>query len=146
MGNWKRVLITGSIPAEEHGVIGRWVNDNRYGDGEFHPLCNTEGVCGLGDWPAESGNLSEVRAVGNLAERDYTAEEVANALEEIAGRVPKTELKIHVGADYEADECEATITLRGGKVTVGEPEITTIPEIDDDKLRRNLMLSLLSGI
>jgi hypothetical protein len=67
MGNWMTVNIIGTCaPAEVRALRDACFAGDDWGN--FHPLCwfKQPSVCGLGQWPAESMNIS-----GNLAERGY---------------------------------------------------------------------------
>lgn len=121
MGNWRVVEIVGAIASEDIGVAREFVNTGEDWD-RFHPLCYYGPlVCGLGDWVYEN-----VRAVGNLAERDYLVEDVASTLRELATLAPSTRLKAHCGGEYESFTCVATITVSDGEVTVGPPEVEIV--------------------
>lgn len=139
MGNWTTVHIEGSIPSAEIRAAKAFVD---IGDDyeNFHCLCKTRGLCGLGNWPAE-----KINRVGNLSERDYDKDDVANALREFAKAAPNASLKIHVGGDNESDDCVATVILHAGIVEVLPPEKAKIPDIPEEQMTYNLMDALRGG-
>lgn len=131
MGIWNRAMIVGTCGEKDVGALSRALVYDRRTMAGFHCLCNG-GICGLPNWAAEN-----INAVGNLAERGYDANSVAETLEDLAKAAPSLSVKVHVGKDGEADECEATVTLSDGKAAVGPPEIATLDKISDAQMRRN---------
>jgi hypothetical protein len=134
MGNWRTVTITGTIGAEDAAAAQEFVelgDDPKTWD-RFHCLCwPGPTLCGLGRWiPAGGGNIA---AVGNLAERDYDVDDVAETLRRMLTVAPSLDVKVHCGGDWEADACTATVTARAGQVTVGPAEIPTVGEGMDEQ-------------
>jgi hypothetical protein len=105
---------------------------------DFHCLRNG-GVCGLPNWARE-----KIDVVGNLAERDFDVDDIRDTLLDLADAAPSLEVKVHVGGDYEAAECVATVTLEAGGSTIGPPEIEEVPAISEEQMRGGL-LAQLSG-
>jgi hypothetical protein len=142
MGNWMTVHIIGTCAPSEVGLLAdeiaydREDRDNRH---PFHCLCNTGGICGLGNWAD-----TNIDRIGNLAERGYTVESVAQQLEKIAIRVPSLRLKVYCGGDYESTKCTATITLENGKAVVGMSEVDDVGGIPVEQMNDNLMKALYS--
>lgn len=143
MGNWRTVYITGTCPEDE---VQR-LTDALYGGSgyeNFGPLCwmDNPGLCGLGKWPA-----AKIMRVGNLAERDYSVDQVAEHLTKAVELSNATglDIKIHCGDDNEKDNCIATIVCKDGKVETFKPEIETIPDIPDKQIRSNLYDVILGG-
>ena len=136
MGNWTTVHIEGTVPTDELRAAKAFVD---VGDdfSNFHCLCRTRGICGLGNWPAE-----KINRVGNLAERDYDAESVASTLRDLAKVAPNASLKVHVGGDYESDDCVATVKLEAGQVEILPPEKEKIPDIPQEQISFNLLSAL----
>ncbi len=136
MGNWTTVNIVGTCPANEVSKLSEYVN--RYNSSDdwdnFHCLSATNGLCGLGDWPA-----TEIDAAGNLAERDYSTGSVAEQLEIIGNLCPNADIKVHVGGDYETLDVINTVHLKAGIVEIKEPEIPTLKELDQETIKRRLM-------
>lgn len=126
MGNWRTVNVVGSVdPAEVPALRARLTYDMHGDDwGGFGPLSfdpATPGLCALGDWVAP-----QVSACGNLAERDYSVADVAEVLVELVTLAPSLRLKVHCGGARESTTCVATITVGGGAVTVGPPEVAEV--------------------
>lgn len=123
MGNWRTVTIVGTCPPDELAAIEANVviRDIMAADQEWLPLCYSNSLCGLGRWPAATFNVT-----GNLFERDFTVEDVADHLRKLAALAPSLRCKIHCGDDWESDTCIATVTLAEDGVTVGEPEVPTL--------------------
>jgi len=126
MGNWRTVNVVGSVaPAEVPALRARLTYDMHGDDwGGFGPLSfdpATPGLCALGDWVRPV-----VSACGNLAERDYSVADVAEVLAELAQLAPSLRLKVHCGDDFESTACVATITVGGGGVAVGPPEVAEV--------------------
>lgn len=133
MGNWMTVNLRGSLAAEdvEAASLHLRVKDDY---SNFRPLSiGLSGLCGLGDWVRQN-----INADGNLAERDYSVESVADNLREIVAVAPSLELKVHCGGDYESTNCVATITVSRGEVTVGDPEVEVVNGIGDDVFKGRL--------
>lgn len=139
MGNWRTVTIIGSCPTNEVDALRSSVDPHRGGEYQnFDCLSTGLGLRGLGNWPAE-----KIDASGNLAERDYTVENIQNSLERIHKEAPGVRLKIHCGGDYEDPIVVATVTLDNEGVTVGKPEITYIRGTSMDEMQGRLISSLL---
>ena len=77
------------------------------------------------NWPAAAFN-----AVGNLSERDYDVDDVAESLALMAKAAPSLTCKVHCGGDWESKVCVATVALASGVVTIGDPEIITLDDAD----------------
>ena len=145
MGNWRTVNITGTMSAEHAATL---IDLLDYGpDYDRRVLHGAEclafsrgrpGLCSLGTWPAE-----QVNRAGNLAERDYSVEDVATALRALVHHAPSMLLKVHCGGDWESDECVATISVGEGLVVVGKPEVTTIEGPSSEQVRANLFTNLM---
>lgn len=127
MGNWRTVTIIGSVPADEvaplrEAVLFDYMADDV--DWDMHgPLCFTKrgSLFGLHEWVARG-----VSASGNLVERDYSVEDVAEHLRKLVAVAPGMSLKVHCGDDWEEERCIATITVDAGQVSIGEPEIDAV--------------------
>jgi hypothetical protein len=125
VGNWRTVNIVGTIAPPDLAAARGFVNTGE-DYSRFHPLCNHGfSICGLGDWVRE-----DVLACGNLSERDYSIEDVAGTLRQMASVVPSLRLKVHCGGDYESTVCVATVTVAEGVVTVGAPEVAQLGGMD----------------
>jgi hypothetical protein len=146
VGNWRTVNIMGTMSAE-HAALLREALD--YGDyaltGKMPPGADClafssvhPGLCGLGAWPAENMNRC-----GNLHERDYSVQDVAEALKVLVLFAPSMLLKVHCGGEYESQTCVATISVGEGLVVVGKPERETVDVPSDDQLLANLARNLL---
>lgn len=135
MGNWMTVTIEGSIDPADAGAARafvditdgtrRFVNHMDVDWDRFHCLCFCgPSLQGLGLWIPEAGG--EFRAVGNLAERDYGPESVAETLRGLVAVAPSLRLKVHCGGDYESTDCVATVTVADGTVSLGSPEVAEV--------------------
>lgn len=150
MGNWTTVNITGTCNKKDLPALKKAVNSyndskllHKYGLGDwelFNCLSNTGGLCGLGDWTGET-----IYAIGNLAERDFTTNDIAEQLEKLVEIAPSLNLKIHVGGDYESLDCISTIECKDGQVNILEPEISTILEIPQEQIQ-NKFISIMTGM
>ena len=136
MGNWTTVNITGTCSKEDLPALKYAINTGNDWD-KFHCLCNTGGLCGLNDWAGESIDVQ-----GNLAERDYDNEDIAEQLRKLIEVAPSLDLEVHVGGDYESTECVATINCRNRNVTIDDPEVKVLSDISEDQIRENLMRAI----
>ena len=107
-----------------------------FGPLSFNP--ERPGLCGLGDWPAE-----RVDRCGNLAERDYSVEDVAEELRRLVHIAPSMLLKVHCGGEYESEECVATISVGEGVVAVGGPEQPNVAGPPEGQMMGNLFQNLI---
>ena len=140
MGNWCTVSLRGTLAAEHVDAVREFVTAKDDWS-NFHCLTGSlAGLCGLGMWPAE-----EIHADGNLAERNYNADDVAEVLREIVKIAPSLDLKVHVGGEYESEECVATVTAKDGDVTVGPPEVAQVSGVDPMVMKGRLWNTLLGG-
>lgn len=136
MGNWRRVQIVGTC---DRGDVLALRDALNYGNDfdKFHCLCNG-GMCGLPNWAGEN-----INAVGNLAERGYTPQDVADQLLKLITVAPSLNVKVHCGADYEGEKCINTVVAsRTPMAAVLEPEIAVIPEAPVSQLHDNMMAQL----
>ena len=136
MGNWRRVNIVGSCDPEDIPALAKALDPGREYE-NLHCLSNG-GIVGLPMWAAR-----KINATGNLAERNYTVQDVADQLEELAVIASSLAVKVHCGADFEKSECIATITLSEGKATIGDAEIQEIPETPKEQRGTNLLTQLV---
>jgi len=142
MGNWRTVRIVGSMSRRDvvrlwdlldHDAPGSWGKPWAcLSFSRLHP-----GLCSLGRWPAE-----QMDRTGNLAERDYSVQEVAEALQALVEIAGSMLLKVHCGGEYESDQCVATISAGEGVVVTGKPEIENIGEIPVAQLHGHLIKNL----
>jgi len=146
MGNWRTVNVTGTIaeaeikPLRERlGYSHRrgWLSEQQFGPLSFN--IDQPSLCGLNDWVRPA-----VSAIGNLAERDYTPEDVRSELEELLLIAPSMMLVVNCGADYESDECVATIRTGEGLAVLLPPEVERIQGISDEQATVNLLRALAS--
>ena len=138
MGNWTTVSISGTCNAKDVQALKAAINIGNDWDA-FHCLCNTGGLCGLGDWGA-----TEINVIGNLAERDYDTQDVVEQLKELVKIAPSLNLKIHIGGDNESLDCVATVNCLDGDVIINEAEIKTLPSIPEGQIKSNLMSALIT--
>jgi len=145
MGNWRTVNITGTM-TEDHARALRDLLDR--GDAFDWPGWSEPYSClsfsterpslfGLGAWPAPQMNRC-----GNLAERDYTVKDVADALGVLVHIAPSMLLKVHCGGDWEAEECVNTISVGEGLVITGKPEVATVTGPSEEQMLGNLVANL----
>jgi hypothetical protein len=136
MGNWRRVRIVGTCHRKDvDGVRTALTLRSDYSN--FHCLVCTGSICGLPNWGREN-----IDVVGNLAERDYDADSVAEALQEIVDHHPTLDVRIHVGDENEGSRCVATVYVDDIGVQVGVPEIQSIPEVSDSQMAGSLASQL----
>lgn len=147
MGNWRTCRITGTMTAADAARLrelldwGDYVSDRH--DVPHKAEClsfssATPGLRGLGAWPAE-----RMDRCGNLHERDYSVQDVAEALRVLVRLTPSMLLKVHCGGEWESDECVATISVGEGLVAVGKPEVAKIAGPPESQMLDNLMIDLL---
>lgn len=125
MGNWRTVNIVGTMSPQDAQALRAHLGYPGY----WKDVDN--------DWPAESMDRA-----GNLAERDYDAQDVADTLRELLAVAPSMDLKVHCGGEYESLECTATVTVHEGVVTVGPPEVPELKPMSDEQGRLNMLRAL----
>lgn len=140
MGNWTTVNIIGTCPADELPKLHQFVNAYKDNDNwdMFHCLCNTGGLAGLGDWTGTT-----INAKGNLAERDYSYDSVAEELQKIGQMCPTADIKVHVGGDHETLTCIKTVHLQNGTVEIKEPEIHQLEDMSHEQFRANFFKAIM---
>lgn len=140
MGNWRRARIVGECPADQVDALANAIRFDLYNDKpdqHFGPLTSTGGIAGLPCWAAV-----HIEAVGNLAERGYDADSVAEELEHLRTIAPGLKVLVHVGGDNESEECVATVDAFADTITVGEPQVKTIEAPTASQMENNLLASL----
>lgn len=137
MGNWRTVHVTGQCATAHVPALRRFLGAD-YADDNWGCLHNG-GICGLQNWADES-----IDAVGNLAERDFTVEDVAEEVRKIIRDVaPSLRVRIDCGGDWETLSCVATVlTDEDGTVRVSDPMVAAIPEISKTQIQRGLLDAL----
>ena len=136
MGDWRRVKIEGTCHTRDLLKLRNMLDPGRNYE-NFHCLVHTGGICGLPNWAGE-----QIDVIGNLAERDYGPEDVAEALATIAALCPTLSVLVHVGDHSESSTCVATVMAVNGDVSVGDPQIESIPEITSEQMQSNMMNQL----
>jgi hypothetical protein len=148
MGNWRTVNVVGTMSQGDADGLRRVLERGddpfyRYWGKPFACLsfCSARpGLAGLGDWPA-----AEVSRCGNLAERDYSVEDVAEALRDLVRLAPSMLLLVHCGGDWESDVCVATIHVGEGLVAIGTPMVEKVIGPSESQMLGNLATNLLRG-
>ena len=125
----------GSVNPDERAALAEWVNTGHDYE-RFHPLCfYGPSIGGLGRW----AEASEINALGNLSERDFGPEDVAEALRAAVKVAPSLTLVVNLGADYEEESCIATVVVKNGEVTVMPPGQPTVPDVDTASMRARIL-------
>lgn len=143
MGNWRTVSITGTMTAGDAAKLRDFLSysyDTPDGFDNFGPLSFNPirpGLCGLGAWPAD-----QVSACGNLAERDYSVEDVAGELRKLVSLAPSMLLQVHCGGDWESDECVATVLVGEGLVRTVKPQQAKVAAPGEAQMMGNFLASL----
>lgn len=127
MSNWKRVKVEGTCAETEIDTL-RKLLDADFVSNDWGPLC-CGGLFGLPNFALETFDV-----IGNLGERDYDADGVRVHLAFLCERVTSLRCRVHVGADYESNECVATVVADGHTIYVAEPAIDRIPEISEEQI------------
>ena len=143
MGNWRTVNITGTISDNDVPALRERLGysyERNFTEQHFGPLSfstDRPSLAGLNNWVAPT-----VFACGNLAERDYSVEDVADELRDLVTIAPSMLLKVHCGGDWESEECIATISVGEGIVAVGKAEVAKVAPVSDAQAAGNLMINL----
>lgn len=128
MGNWRRVKITGECDKADVRTL-KMLLATDFGEIDWTCLCNG-GLAGLPNWADE-----RINALGNLGERDYSADSVAEALNTYLESVPSLDVVVHVGGEHEIADCEATVKLEDGEYRVFPAELAEIEEISENQMK-----------
>ena len=136
MGNWRRVKIEGFCDASEVRDLAKALDPGKDFE-NFHCLCHTGALCGLPNWASEM-----IIAVGNLAERDYDQQDVADALNELVVLCPSLDVRVHVGEENESKDCVATVTAKNGEVVIEDAQLFQIPDLNPQTVGNNLFSHL----
>lgn len=140
MGNWRTVNIFGTISEDEVPLLQERLSyslDSNENVENFTPLSYEPGrpsMFGLDEWPD-----TYVSAKGNLAERDYTVEDVAKTLRELVTIAPSMKLNVHCGGENESKICVATIVVSNSKVTVDPPLTDIVYPVSTNEMRQRML-------
>lgn len=137
MGNWRRVSVIGTCDVGEVAALRNRVIANMKTFENFGPLSSYGGLAGLPMWA-----LPTFSVVGNLAERGYGEEEVAEHLEELAKVAPSLRCVVHIGDHYESETCVASVALSEGAATILEPQAERVEDIPKAQMREHLSRAL----
>ena len=123
MGNWKTVNIRGKIDASDVENIVAVLNEESCWKTPAACLSIGESMCGLNCWIESDGAIN---ASGNLSERDFTNDDIDEALQYLATLFPSLDITLHAGGDFESLECTATFHVNQGVVCRCSPEVKMI--------------------
>lgn len=143
MGNWRTVQVDGTCDDAEVPALARALEYSGTDFDNFHCLAydrDHPSLCGLQGWAAP-----RIHAVGNLAERGYSVDDIEKQLRKIVATVPSLRLKVHCGGEYESKDCIATITVADGQVTRSDPEVKALAEVSTEQIHANLFAALMGG-
>lgn len=145
MGNWRTVNVTGTIAEADitplRARLGYTHEPGDPGWEHFGPLSfnlDKPSLCGLNNWVRPN-----VSAAGNLAERDYTPEDVRAELQELLTIAPSMMLVVHCGGDWESDECVATIRTGEGLAVLLPPEVEKVTGPSEGQIMGNFLANML---
>lgn len=140
MGNWRTVHIDGTLDeAQVEAARKACLSDWNKSDAPYHALCFSPrgSLCGINDWPA-----TRMSVIGNCYERDFSVEDIADALRDIVKVAPSLAVKVHCGGDHEDKTCVATIVVANGEVAVGPPEARELPDISQAQMLGNFFRAI----
>jgi hypothetical protein len=131
MGNWRTVRIIGECGLRDVPALRdvTYISDVMDDDKPWLALCGGNGLCSLGDWAS-----TKIDVGGNCFERDYSIEDIADHLRQIAAAAPSARLKVHCGDDWESETCIATVVLDDAGVRVEDPEVPEVEGVDGDQM------------
>lgn len=138
MGNWRTVRIVGTCDAEDLDALRDAIQVGPQLQ-RMHCLSSGSGMCGLGDWPS-----TDIDVTGNLFERDYDVQDVADTLEKLVQVAPSLDIVVHCGGDYESTAVENTIVVSLGRVSIEDPQVETTGSISETEMGSKFMASLFS--
>ncbi len=138
MGNWRTVTMHGTVDRDQVDQLRAACTYDVYGEdwGDFGPLSfdpATPGLASLGDWVRPT-----IAAGGNLAERDYSVQDVAEHLGRLVAVAPSLNLVVHCGGENESSECVATIRVAAGEVKVVQPQVAEVSGVTDEQVSGRL--------
>jgi hypothetical protein len=143
MGNWRTVNMSGTIAEADIPALRERLSysyNTPGGFDNFGPLSfstDSPSLCGLNNWVRPV-----VNATGNLAERDYSPEDVRAELEKLLAIAPSMLLVVHCGGDWESDDCVATIRTGEGLAVLLPPEVASVSGPTAEQMQANLMANL----
>lgn len=147
MGNWRTVNLIGTMTEQDAAKLRDYLGYSHEladpGWKRFGPLSfnrHQPSMCGINAWPARAMDV-----VGNLAERGYDVEDVAEHLRELVEIAGSMLLKVHCGGDYESLDCVATVSVGEGVVAVGKPDVEQLKPISDAQVELNVIRALSAG-
>lgn len=114
MGNWRYICINGSLPPNvETEDVSEFVNSHI--DIEYFRDCSS-GVHGLEQWISNSKN-GKIGITGTIGKCPSDLDFIEEEMSIIAKRYPLLDLVIDVGYSMECRRCEATFSIKNGRVT-----------------------------
>lgn len=124
MGNWRTVKIVGTCDASELDALRAAIAYKKFEP--YHCLSDTGGLLGVGNWAAIN-----ISAQGNLAERDYSVQDVASHLQQLVEVAPSLDIVVHCGGEYESLNVVNTIVVSNGVVVIEDPHIDSLKKTDE---------------
>lgn len=135
MGDWMTVTIEGRIDAADVPAARAVIETGEDWD-KFHCLTYIPSLGGLGRWIPDGGG--DIWGVGNLSERNYDADDVAEVLRQLVEAAPSLDLKVHCGGPYESKQCVATVTAHKGVVEIVDPQVETVGYGTEEQTRQRI--------
>lgn len=146
MGNWRTVHLQGSVErADWYGLRVRLAVDY---ESPYWGCLHSGGLFGIQNWAETNlkdvGSRVEFSSYGNLGERDFSPEDVAEAVRKIRTQVaPSLIVRIDCGGDYESTTCVATVIVgENGDVAVMPPMVQELPshlEPNETEIKRRMV-------
>ena len=132
MGNWRTVYIEGTCDPQDVPLLAQALTlDEDYEN--FHCLIDTLALSCIPNWAGEL-----IQAVGNLAERDYSVEDIRQELQRLVQIAPSLNILVHCGDERESTQCISTLVVNRGTVLKTDPQIITIPDITFDQMKSQM--------
>lgn len=132
MGNWRRVHIIGTCVPYDVPALARAIDPGKDYE-NFHCLSASGGIMALPRWARE-----KIDVTGNLAERNYSPDDVGEVLRGLRQLAPSLRVKVHCGGEYESERCVNTVTCDDDGVRVGPPEVLRIGDIPESQMHENM--------
>lgn len=140
MGDWRRVQVIGTCGAADTSKLKAHLNCTNHMDDSmwdrFGPLSHAGTLGAVPNWARE-----QFDAIGTLAERGFSPEEVKEQLEKLVEIAPSLKCRIHVG-ELTTAKCEATVVVVDGKVEVCDPEVEEVPDAPTGQFESDLFAAL----
>jgi hypothetical protein len=152
MGNWRTVNMEGRVSREQAADMIKYltIDHSDFTDEEWDALNDFpieyfqmhRSLCGINQWVGEDGAINKK---GNLSAKSPSEDDVLRELQHLAQKYDTLEMLLHMGGNYESEECVSSFIAKGGRVEQVKPLVDTVECVSQEEANARILKFLLKG-